>query len=121
MEEMIETRVPPQRIWEMWEKAHSLQGQPGLEEGRKGKHTFKYKIFNIKKGESFSVLWKTLFVRLLFCYTVRPSLKGSLISCRVEIKGLFSWLVRWLLSAKIRHNLKFVLKEMVKQVEISLK
>lgn len=113
MEEMIEARVEPDAVWAMWEKAHAL----GLETGQRGKSKFKYKILDVQKGESFSILWKTLFVRLIFSHSVKKSVRGSEIRYRVQIKGLFAWPVRWLIGEKIRNNLAEVLKAIVRQLE----
>ncbi|MBX7065775.1 MAG: hypothetical protein K1X28_00950 [Parachlamydiales bacterium] len=107
MEEQIEARVSPEEIWKVWERAQTLEG----------KDKARYKIFDVKKGESFSILWKSLFVRLIFNHKVQPTKKGSLISYNVQIKGPFAWIVRWLIGEKIRKNLQFVLKSIVKELE----
>ena len=107
MEEMIEARVPAAKVWDAWEK--------GIERGQGGK--FRYQILEMKKGESFSLLWKTLFVRLIFSHTVTPTSKGSEIRYQVQIKGLFALPVRWILGAKIRQNVRLVLKSVVKELE----
>lgn len=117
MEEQIEARVKPEDVWEFWEKAHARHNEEGLKEGQKGKARFHYKITKVKKGESFSILWKTLFVRLIFSHTVTPTRKGSLISYKVEMRGVFAWIVRWLIGEKIRKNISFVLKSIVKDLE----
>lgn len=117
MEEQIETRVPPQEVWAAWEKAHQIGTQKEIQEGQKGKHKFRYKVLELKKGESFSILWKSLFVRLIFCHTVMPMKKGSLISYKVQIKGPFALPIRWLIGKKIQKNIALVLKAMVKELE----
>lgn len=117
MEEMIEARVSPEEVWQAWEKAHELHGQKSIEEGQKGKSKFKYKVLHVKKGESFSILWKTLFVRLLFTHRVKPTQRGSEICYSVAIKGPFAWPIRWLLGDKIRKNIGAVLKAVVSELE----
>jgi hypothetical protein len=107
MEEMIEARVSPAHVWAAWEK--------GMEQGKGGK--IRYKIIDLKKGESFSILWKTLFVRLIFSHSVKPTLYGSNISYKVQIKGLFAWPVRFFLGKKIQTNLRAVLKAVVRELE----
>lgn len=107
MEEMIETRVSPEVVWEYWEKK--------MDVGQTGK--FRYKILDLRKGESFSILWKTLFVRLIFNHSVKPTHKGSEICYQVQIKGLFAWPVRWLIGAKVKRNIGYVLKAIVKDLE----
>jgi hypothetical protein len=128
MEEKIETRISPERIWEAWEKAHASQngativtGRVGQTEvnrgqGKKGAR-FKYEICDVVKGERFSLIWKTLFVRLIFTHSVLPKKRGSEIRYSVQIRGFFAIPVRWLLGNKIRYNISQVLKTMVKQLE----
>lgn len=123
MLQMIEAKVPPKKVWEAWERAHQMHGQKGIQSGvqgeRKtdGKKGFHYQILDVTPGESFSILWKTFFVRLVFTHTVKPSTKGSQISYQVQIRGPFAWPVRWILGNKIRQNIAHVLQAIVKQLE----
>ncbi len=117
MEEQIEARVSPSAVWEAWERAHAKHSPGGIAEGQTGKGKFRYQIFNVKKGESFSILWKSLFVRLIFSHSVKPIQRGSSITYHVQIKGLFAWPVQWLLGEKIRKNVNDVLKAIVKELE----
>ncbi|MBS0626277.1 MAG: hypothetical protein JSS32_09525 [Verrucomicrobia bacterium] len=123
MKELIEARVSPKKVWEAWERAHAVHGQGKIESGQKGvskaegKSAFKYQILEVKLGESFSILWKTLFVRLIFTHTVKPSSRGSEISYGVDIRGPFAWPIRWALGKKIQRNISQVLKAIVKQLE----
>lgn len=114
MIEIRETRVPPDFIWKAWNRAHDLDtnlGQP------KQQGKFRYRIVNVKKGESFSILWKSLFVRLIFTYKVQPLYSGSQISHQVEVKGPFAWFLRWAIGAKLKENLATSLKSMIQQLE----
>jgi hypothetical protein len=117
MEEQIEARVSPEQVWAIWERAHALQGQKSIEEGQKGKNRFRYQVLGVIRGRSFSIVWKNLFVKLIFKHEVRPAKAGSLISYQVEIKGLFAWPVRWMLQEKIRKNIRLVLETMVRELE----
>lgn len=123
MQHRIEAKVPPKKVWEAWERAHQIHGQKGIQAGQKGerktegKKGFQYQILDVLPGESFSILWKTLFVRLIFTHTVKPSLKGSEIRYQVQIRGPFAWPIRWLLGNKIRQNIAHVLQAIVKQLE----
>lgn len=118
MEEKIEARVPSQVVWEAWERAHLKMeaGQKGISKAE-GKSKFRYEILDVKKGERFSILWKTFFVRLIFTHTVKPIRNGSEITYSVQIKGLFAWLVRWFLGDKIKKNIGLVLKTIVRELE----
>ncbi|MES2272588.1 MAG: hypothetical protein V4487_00150, partial [Chlamydiota bacterium] len=108
---------------EAWEKAHAMQTQKKIEMGQKGHakaegaSKFRYKVLDVKEGTSFSILWKTLFVRLIFTHRVKPIKMGSEIRYDVQIKGPFAWIVRWMLGAKIKSNVSLVLKAIVKQLE----
>jgi hypothetical protein len=117
MEETIEVGVTPQQVWEMWGKAHVLHGQKGIEAGQTGKYQFRYQILDVKEGESFSILWKTLFVRLVFSHSVKPAQKGAQICYAVSVKGLFAWPVHWLLRKKLKANMAAVLQAMARQLE----
>jgi hypothetical protein len=109
-----ETKVPPDRVWRAWNVAHRLDTNGGQvqTQGR-----FKYQIVDIKKGEGFSILWRTLFVKLLLTYRVQALYGGSQISYRVQVKGLFAWLVRWVLQRKLKEDSEQVLRQMVEQLE----
>jgi hypothetical protein len=125
MEEMIEARVAPAKVWDAWEKAHRIHSEKGIEPGVKshsraeGKSKFKYQILDVVPGKSFSILWKTLFVRLIFTHRVTSTKRGSEISYNVQIKGLFAWPVRWLLGKQIQKNIRSVLKQIVSQLELN--
>jgi hypothetical protein len=127
MEERIEARVPPEKVWASWERAHATHSegvaQPKIVEGQKGVSKalnmkgFRYQLLDVVPGKQFSILWKTLFVRLLFSHSVSPARSGSEIRYSVHIKGPFAWPVRWFLGKKIRQNICLVLKAIVKQLE----
>ena len=124
MEEIIEARVAPEKVWDAWERAHRIHSEKGIEPGLKsrsrspeGKSKFKYEILDVIPGKSFSILWKTLFVRLVFTHSVAPSKRGSEIRYAVQIKGLFAWPVRWFLGKQIQRNIRSVLKQVVSQLE----
>lgn len=121
--EVMESRAPPEKVWELWEKAHLKNGQNKIEKGQKtyfkaeGKSQFRYEILEVVPKQRFSILWKTLFVRLIFTHEVKAIRKGSEICYEVEVKGLFAWPVRWMLAERIRQNIALVLKAIVKQLE----
>ena len=127
MEEIIEVRVPPELVWQAWEKAHALHKEGGIVPGVRaktkgeGSKGFRYQILDVTPGISFSIRWKTLFVRLIFTHTVTPAPKGSEIRYGVKIRGFFAWPVRYFLGNKIRKNLSFVLKELGKRLETEFK
>lgn len=111
MKAEIETKVSPQKVWAIWEEAHNLK------ETSQGKKKYKFQIIEIKQGEYFSILWKSLFANLIFTYKVFPTHSGSLIEYHVQIKGLFSWLIQKLSHKRIEKNLRLALREMVNRLE----
>lgn len=123
--QQIYAKVAPQKVWAAWEKAHSLHSNSAFAPGQKAKTQgekakgFKYKIIDLEQGESFTILWKSYFARLLFTHRVRPQSNGSLIEMGFQIKGPFAWPLRWMLEKKIQKNLAHVLAQMAKQLEQS--
>jgi hypothetical protein len=118
MEATIESRLSPETIWKAWESAHATHANSPIEPGQRSKSTgFKYQILDVVKGERFSILWKSLFVRMIFTHSVRAVGRGSEIRYTAEMKGLFAGLVKFVLKNKIQRNLSFVLKEFTKQLE----
>lgn len=123
MEYLISTRVKPERIWAVWELAHAKHGQSKIMEGQQGTSNndngkgFKYQVVGVVPGTRFSIIWKTLFIRLVFTHLIKTTPWGSEIGYSVQIKGLFAWPVRFFLGNKIQQNLGLVLKTMVKQLE----
>jgi len=122
MEASTETKLPAAVVWQAWEKAHALHSGTPIEAGKSAKSSkFKYRIIDAKPGVSFSILWKSLFVRMVFTHSVEPLKKGSKICYAARIEGIFAWPVRWMLRGKIQKNLSFVLKEFVKNLEKQIK
>ena len=111
MEEIIETQVPSTVVWQAWERFQAGQ------KGRSG--AFKYKVLSVDPGKSFSILWKTLFVRLVFVHSVEPLPRGSLIRYQIQIRGIFSLPLKWLIGNKIRKNVSAMLRSFVRQLEES--
>jgi hypothetical protein len=123
IESTIQTKVSPQRVWHSWSQTHGME--KGFAPNQKGAlkthggSKFSYRILDVHEGESFTILWKSLFVRLIFIHKVTPQAGGSEISYRVQICGFFAWPVRFFLGEKIRRNLSSVLKSLVYQLERS--
>lgn len=123
MNARTQTRLPATVIWAAWLKSHEASGLSQMHSGKKGVskgagHSgFKYQIQEVIDGKSFSILWKSFLVRLVFTYQVEPLSKGSEISCSVTIRGLLSKPVQWFLGNKIQKNLKAALHSLVRQLE----
>lgn len=121
IQSVIQTKVCPEKVWEAWSNAHSMD--EGFAAGQKGSlktsgnSKFAYRILDVRKGEGFTILWKSLFVRLIFSHSVAPKNRGAEITYSVQIKGFFAWPVRFFLGEKIRQNLQSVLKCLVYNLE----
>lgn len=118
----IETKVSPHAVWELWRIAHKMDETfvPGQKGALKGKRraNFSYHILDVCEGQHFTILWKSLFVRLVFTHAVSPTQsKGSSIRYSVQIRGLFAWPMRYLLAGKIQRNLALVLQSLSKELE----
>lgn len=119
----IQSKATSQQIWESWERAnpwnHFDSASNALQEKSKGRvvsnkgKSVPYKILEVKKGESFTICWKALFLRLIFTYRVEPIQTGSKITYSVLIKGIFSFPIRFILRRKIQKNLDEGLKSFV--------
>ena len=116
IESRIQTKVSAPLVWQSWHRVLGMD--QGFAAGKKGKAGFRYKILEVKPGHSFTLLWKSLFVRLAFTHSVFDRPIGSEIVYQVKIIGLLAWPVRFLLKNKIRRNLDLVLKAHVKELEI---
>ena len=112
MEEIVETHVKPAVVWQAWER---------FQAGQKGKEgAFKYKVLEVDPGKSFSILWKSLFTRLIFTHHVEPTEKGSRIRYQIQIRGPFAFPLKFLIGKKIQRNIAALLKSFVKQLEEKL-
>ena len=116
----IVTKAPPEAVWAVWKKAHAMD--ESFIPGKKGKaKSLSYRILEVSEGSHFTILWKSLFVKLLFSHRVAPAKGGSEVRYSVEIKGPLAWPMRLLLRSKIERNLAFVLKSLGKELELSVK
>ena len=88
-----------------------------IERGRK----VPYKIIDIKKGEEFTTVWKSIFVKMVFRYEVKQQSKGSLITAGVNFGGIFGWIARLFLRSKMRKNLAASLEQFASQLDMSQK
>ena len=126
VEEQIETKAAPKKIWQAWNEAYRKGGpekkKQGFKEGTKGKVSSKgkavpFEIIDVKKNETFTTLWKSFLVKFYFIYSVKQLPKGSIITCKVKVGGPLGFLVAPFLKKKIRNNVKTFLQDFVYQVE----
>lgn len=126
IEESIVTKAPAKVVWKAWVDMYQMKsgnknafrdGFSGhvIEKGRK----VPFKMIEIKKGESFSTVWKSLFVKMIFRYEVKQQSKGSLITTSVSFGGLFGWVARFFLRSKMRKNLAHSLEQFASQLDMT--
>ncbi|MFA6119039.1 MAG: hypothetical protein WCT85_03995 [Parachlamydiales bacterium] len=114
IEEKIKISAPCDKVYNFWIDKYL---QMGVDIGKEGhvvagnKKGIKFKIQELKKNESITIVWFAHFIKLIYFHNVEPLEKGSLITCRVSIKGFFSFLIRPLISNKIRKYLQLSLKQ----------
>lgn len=128
IEESIVTKAPAKKVWQAWVDMYQTKsvGKANFKEGFKG-HVIErgrkvpYKLINIVKGESFSTVWSSLFVKMIFRYEVKQQAKGSLISASVKFGGLFGWVAKFFLRSKMRKNLSKSLEQFASQLDMTQK
>lgn len=127
IEEEIDTKVSSKVIWNAWkdiyhrqmsdhEKTEFYTGKKGFFHPQKGKPV-PFMICDIREDESFTTVWKTGFIRLVFRYQVEPTDLGSKIKCKVLFKGFFSYPVSLLIRGSVKKFLARYLKEFSDKLE----
>lgn len=127
VEETSYSSASTQSVWKTWAKANPWNSwekdKSSFEVGREGHVVSKkgkgvpYKIIDIQEGKCFTILWKALFIKLIFHYSVEPEENGSKITYRVSFKGIFFLPFRHLLCKRIKKDIASALKAFVLQVE----
>ncbi|NGX62876.1 MAG: hypothetical protein KR126chlam6_00278 [Candidatus Anoxychlamydiales bacterium] len=121
IEESVKTKALPNIVFKVWADKY-ITG--GFEVGKKGhvinekKKGIKFKIHEVKENESLTVIWYSHFVKLIFLHEVKKIENGSLIVCKVKLKGLFAFILRPLISNKIRKNLQMSLTQFARDLNL---
>ena len=126
LQESIITKAPAKKVWKAWVDMYQTKsgGKATFKEGYKG-HVIErgrkvpYKLIDIKKGEGFTTVWRSFFVKMIFRYEVKQQAKGSLITTKVKFGGLFGWIARFFLRSKMRKNLAKSLEQFASQLDMS--
>lgn len=119
IEERTTTSIPSELIWKAWCDNYL---KDGIKAGQKGyvvvdeKKGVKFKIEEIVEGKSLTILWFSHFVKLRFFHKVEKCDEGSLIICRVELKGFFAFIIKPLISNKIRKYIQTSLKQFSREL-----
>jgi len=121
IEEKVTTFAKPNVVFKAWADKY-LQG--GFEENKKGyvvnerKKGIKFKIEDIKKNHLLTVVWFSHFVKLKFFHIVEKDVNGSLITCKVQLKGFLAIIIKPLIAKRIRKNLQVSLKQFAKDLNL---
>ena len=126
IEESIVTKAPAKTVWKAWVDMYQMKSGNinAFKEGFKGHVIEKgrkvpFQLVDIKKGEEFTTIWKSFFVKMIFRYEVRQQSKGSLITTSVRFGGMFGWVARFFLRSKMRKNLANSLEQFASQLDMS--
>lgn len=126
IQESITTKAPAKIVWKAWVDMYQAKtgGKPIFKEGYKGfivegGRKVSFVLKDIIKGQSFTTVWKSPFVRTKFSYEVKQISKGSLITTTVRFGGLFGWISRLFLKSKIKKNLSKSLEQFASQLDMS--
>lgn len=126
IQESIVTKAPAKKVWKAWVDMYQTKsvGKASFKEGFKG-HVVErgkkvpYKLVNIVKGEGFTTVWRSPFVKMIFRYEVKQQAKGSLITASVKFGGLFGWVAKIFLKSKMRKNLAKSLEQFASQLDMT--
>lgn len=120
MQDSVEVKASPAEVWAAWERAYQRQGGGKMSSGQtlktEGTKSLSFRIEDVKEGERFSLLWKSLWLRLCFSHEVVPTKEGSKITYSFAVRGFLSLPVRWLLRKKLSRNLSLVLRSFAKGI-----
>lgn len=114
IKEEIKVLAPVNVVWKAWSDNYLKMG---LEIGKNGcvvadeKKKVKFKIQDFKENESLTIIWYSLMTKLIFYHEVAALNDGSLVTCKVKIKGFLSFLIKPLIAPKIRNYLQISLKQ----------
>lgn len=117
IEEKITVCSPAKIIWKAWaDKYMQSDMKNGLEVGKKRfvtdtKRGVKFKILDFKENESLTIVWYSALIKLVFFHHVASQDRKSLVTCRVYLKGFFSFIIKPLIASKIRKALQMSLQQ----------
>lgn len=113
IEEKITVYAPVDVIWKALSDKYL---STGVEKGGQvnsishKKRGVKFKILDFKVNESLTIVWYSLLVKLVFYHKIKANDIGCLVTCAVNLKGFFSFIIKPLIESKIREHLRMSLK-----------
>ncbi len=126
IEKSITTIAPPKKVWRSWAQMQTWSsgaGKSAFKVGYKGHvmpqrgKPIPFKIVEIDKNKSFTMIWYASFVKLMFTHSVEQNGKGSLIHCNVKFKGLLGPIIGLFIRKGIKEQVQQSLNQFVYQVE----
>ncbi|HEU64949.1 MAG: hypothetical protein KR126chlam4_00585 [Candidatus Anoxychlamydiales bacterium] len=121
IEERVKTFAKPNVVFKAWADKYLQQG---FEKNQKGyvvnekKKGIKFKIEDIEKNHTLTVVWFSHFVKLKFYHIVEEDINGSLVTCKVQLKGFFAVLIKPLIAKKIKKNLQVSLTKFARDLNL---
>jgi len=116
-EVIVRAQVPI--IWRVWSdnylKKGMSQGKDGVYKDKKNR--VKFKVIDVQKNRSMTLMWYSFFVKMLFTYTVDRAKNGALVSCRVNLKGFLAPVIGPFIKNKIKKYLKESLSQFKNDLE----
>ncbi|MBN2479631.1 MAG: hypothetical protein JXA94_05335 [Parachlamydiales bacterium] len=111
IEEQVETKAPKHIVFKAWADNYLNRGFP---KGKSGYVTdnstgIKFKVLDVKKNKSITILWHSFFVKLLFDHIVEQQKKNSLVITKVKVQGILGPIVKFFIKNKIRKYVKMSL------------
>jgi hypothetical protein len=118
IEESIQTRAAPSKVWALWKQASYWEGsEGGFTQGQQGKafnsqkKGAAFQILSIEEGASFTLQWRAPCLKIEVNHSVTPSDGGAKIRYQFVLRGFVAWPVEFLLKRRIRGHLKKALNE----------
>lgn len=119
IEEKVTVFAPVELVWKVWAdkflKNDSVSGKKGqvVIDQKKG---IKFNVLDYKEKESLTVVWYSFLIKLIFHHEVESKDAGSLITCKVSLKGFCSFIIKPLVAKKIRKYVQNSLQQFARNL-----
>ena len=124
IEEKIETKAAPKKVWRAWADHWKHAGHGPFREGLSGAviqrgRKAPFRISNVTPNKSFQVNWHAFLMCMVFTYDVKPKDKrGSIVRCRVDFRGFLGGPIGLFLKSKLKKSVRESLTQFVSQLEM---
>jgi hypothetical protein len=119
IEEKIKVFAPVHVIWKAWSDNYL---QTGFKVGKKShvmsdkKKKVKFKILEVKKNDSLTILWYSFMVKIVFQHKIEPIKNGNLVICRVNLQGFLAFIIKPFIENKVRNYLQISLRQFARNL-----